>query len=138
MSWGRRPLGEALLAPTRIYVKPVLGCLRALPGVVHAHGPHHGRRHHREPEPRAARHARRASIDAGRVAGARRHSNCWLRRPPACPDEEARKTFNMGIGMILLVDPAQVDAVLDNLRAAGEDPVIVGKTVPGTGIVQYA
>ena len=45
---------------------------------------------------------------------------------------------NMGIGMILLVDPAQVDAVLDNLRAAGEDPVIVGKTVPGTGVVQYA
>ena len=53
-------------------------------------------------------------------------------------DEEARKTFNMGIGMILLVDPAQVDAVTANLREAGEDPVVVGKVVPGTGVVKYA
>ena len=44
----------------------------------------------------------------------------------------------MGLGMILLVDPAQVDAVMANLRESGEDPTIVGKVTPGTGVVQYA
>ena len=61
-----------------------------------------------------------------------------IQRSGDIPERDMYNTYNMGIGMILLVDPAQVDAVLDNLRAAGEDPVIVGKTVPGTGIVQYA
>ena len=40
--------------------------------------------------------------------------------------------------MILLVDPAQLDTVMGNLRDAGEDPTVVGKVVPGTGVVQYA
>ena len=39
--------------------------------------------------------------------------------------------------MILIVDPAQVDAVTANLRDAGEDPVVVGAVVPGTGVVKY-
>ena len=37
----------------------------------------------------------------------------------------------------LVLHPVRLRA-LQHLRAAGEDPVIVGKTVPGTGIVQYA
>ena len=132
---GGRPLGEALLAPTRIYVKPVLGCLRALPGAVHALA-HITGGGITENLNRALPATLDAVVepDAWEVPAVI-ELGC---KAAGLSDEEARKTFNMGIGMILLVDPAQVDAVLDNLRAAGEDPVIVGKTVPGTGIVQYA
>ncbi len=132
---GGRPLGEALLAPTRIYVKPVLGCLRALPGAVHALA-HITGGGITENLNRALPATLDAVVepDAWEVPAVI-ELGC---KAAGLSDEEARKTFNMGIGMILLVDPAQVDAVLDNLSAAGEDPVIVGKTVPGTGIVQYA
>lgn len=132
---GGRPLGEALLAPTRIYVKPVLGCLRALPGAVHAlaHITGGGITEN-------LNRALPATLDAVVEPGAWEvpaviELGC---KAAGLSDEEARKTFNMGLGMILLVDPAQVDAVMDNLRAAGEDPVVVGKTTSGTGVVQYA
>ncbi len=51
--------------------------------------------------------------------------------------EEALKTFNLGIGMALVVDAAQVDAVIAQLRTKGEDPLIIGQIVEGTGIVRY-
>ena len=130
-----RPLGEALLAPTRIYVKQVLGVLRELPGAVHALAHITGGG--------ITENLNRAlpdSLDAVVEPGA------W--QVPAViqmgidaaglTDEEARKTFNMGLGMILLVDAAQVDAVMDSLRQAGEDPVVAGRVAPGAGAVRYA
>ncbi|HIT44869.1 MAG TPA: phosphoribosylformylglycinamidine cyclo-ligase [Candidatus Aphodovivens excrementavium] len=130
-----RSLGEALLAPTRIYVKPVLGVLQALPGAVHAlaHITGGGITEN-------LNRALPGSLDAvvepdSWDVPAVVELGC---KAAGLTDEEARKTFNMGLGMILLVDPAQVDAVMDNLRAAGEDPVVVGKVVPGTGVVRYA
>ena len=132
---GGRPLGEALLAPTRIYVKPVLNCLRALPGAVHAlaHITGGGITEN-------LNRALPATLDAVVEPGtwevpAVIELGC---KAAGLSDEEARKTFNMGLGMILLVDPAQVDAVMANLRESGEDPTIVGKVTSGTGVVQYA
>ena len=132
---GGRPLGEALLAPTRIYVKPVLGCLRALPGAVHALAHITGGG--------ITENLNRALPD---MLDALVNTAAWdvpavIRlgcEAAGLSDEEALKTFNMGLGMILLVDPAQVDAVTANLREAGEDPVVVGAVVPGTGVVRYA
>ena len=109
---GGRPLGEALLAPTRIYVKPVLGCLRALPGAVHAlaHITGGGITEN-------LNRALPATLDA--VV----EPDAW--EVPAViglgckaaglSDEEARKTFNMGIGMILLVDPDTGFALIKTL-----------------------
>ncbi|MEE0844631.1 MAG: phosphoribosylformylglycinamidine cyclo-ligase [Eggerthellaceae bacterium] len=130
-----RPLGEALLAPTRIYVKPVLGCLRALPGAVHAlaHITGGGITEN-------LNRALPATLDAVVEPGTWEVPTVIQLGCEAAglSDEEARKTFNMGLGMILLVDPAQLDTVMGNLRDAGEDPTVVGKVVPGTGVVQYA
>lgn len=132
---GGQSVADALLTPTRIYVKSVLSVLREVPGAVHALA-HITGGGITENLNRALPATLDAVVepDAWEVPAVI-ELGC---KAAGLSDEEARKTFNMGIGMILLVDPAQVDAVLDNLRAAGEDPVIVGKTVPGTGIVQYA
>ena len=132
---GGQSVADALLTPTRIYVKQVLSTLKACPGAVRAlaHITGGGITEN-------LNRALPATLDAVVAPDAWEvpaviELGC---KAAGLSDEEARKKFHMGIGMILLVDPAQVDAVLDNLRAAGEDPVIVGKTVPGTGIVQYA
>ena len=43
----------------------------------------------------------------------------------------------MGLGLVLIVDPAQVDDVMAAIAEAGETPMVVGKIVSGTGIVRY-
>ena len=132
---GGRSLGEALLVPTRIYVKPVLGCLSALPGAVHALA-HITGGGITENLDRALPSVLDAVVDpAAWEVPAVIQMGCQAAGLSA---EEARKTFNMGLGMILLVDAAQADAVMENLRAAGEDPVVVGAVVPGEGKVRYA
>ena len=49
------------------------------------------------------------------------------------PEEEMRRTFNLGVGMILVVAPAHLGAVLERLVAHGPGWVI-GQTVPGSGV----
>ena len=43
------------------------------------------------------------------------------------------RTFNCGIGMVIVVDPARRDAVVAALRAAGEAPVGLGRLIPREG-----
>ena len=52
-------------------------------------------------------------------------------------ETEALKTFNCGLGMILLVDPQSAEAVKSTLEAAGETVFEVGRVVPGEGVVRY-
>ena len=61
-----------------------------------------------------------------------------LMRLGGMEDKQAYNTFNMGIGMVLIVDAARVDAVMDELAKSGEEPVVIGKIVEGTGVVRYA
>ena len=128
-------LGDALIAPTRIYVKPVLNCLRNLPGDVHALA-HITGGGITENLNRALPETMDALVNKG----------AW--EVPAIvkmgieaaglTEEQALKTFNMGIGMVLIVDAARVDAVMDELAKSGEEPVVIGKIVEGTGVVRYA
>jgi phosphoribosylformylglycinamidine cyclo-ligase len=43
------------------------------------------------------------------------------------------RTFNCGIGMVVVASKARVDDVLAALKAAGEDPVVIGDVIPPTG-----
>ena len=123
-----------MLAPTRIYVKPVLSCLRALPGAVHALA-HITGGGMTENLNRALPSTLDALVDDA----------SWPVPPivqmavdaAGLTREEALKTFNLGIGMALIVDASQVDAVMAQLREDGEDPLVIGAIVPGKGEVKY-
>jgi phosphoribosylformylglycinamidine cyclo-ligase len=50
---------------------------------------------------------------------------------------EMYRVFNMGVGMVAVVDPERVDGVIADLESAGEAPWILGEVEPGDG-VRYA
>ena len=43
-------------------------------------------------------------------------------------------TFNMGIGMVLAIDPADVDKTIAAIEAAGEKAYVIGRTIEGEGV----
>jgi len=53
----------------------------------------------------------------------------WLARTGGVAEAEMLRTFNCGIGMIAVVSPDRVDAVMQSLREAGENPVRIGETI---------
>lgn len=131
---GGRCVQDALLEPTRIYVKPVLKALRehgcGIHAVAHITGGGITENLNR---------ALPAGCDAGVELGT------WP-VPPVVRDvcdaahlaeAEALKTFNMGLGLVLIVDPERVDEVRAALAAAGEEPRRVGRVTAGTGVVRY-
>ena len=125
---------EALLEPTRIYVKPVISTLRALPGAVHALAHITGGGMTENLNRALPKHLDALVDPASWNVPAVTQMAVEL---AGLTDEEALKTFNMGIGMALIVDANQVDAVTEQLKAVGEDPIVIGKIIPGTGEVAY-
>jgi phosphoribosylformylglycinamidine cyclo-ligase len=129
-----RDLGEALLVPTRIYVAPVLKAIRATGAVkALAHITGGGLT---ENLPRVLPDGIAAHVDlhawrAPPVFG-------WLQRTGGIDEDEMLRTFNCGIGMVLIVGPQQQDEVLRTLRAAGETPVVVGALEAGRGAKSQA
>ena len=61
--------------------------------------------------------------------------NC-IKADGITPDE-AYKTFNMGVGMSIIVAPEDVDSVKAALASEGFDAFLMGECVPGTGKVTY-
>jgi phosphoribosylformylglycinamidine cyclo-ligase len=53
----------------------------------------------------------------------------WLARTGGVAEAEMLRTFNCGIGMIVVAEAAQADAVMQRLAQAGESPVRIGETV---------
>lgn len=131
---GGQGVAEALLTPTRIYVKPVRSVMEAAPGAVRALA-HITGGGISENLNRALPKNVNAEVDLGAwpVPAVIKYV-C----DAACLDEvEALKTFNMGLGVVLIVDPAQVEAVEAACAAAGETTYRVGRVVAGEGEVQY-
>jgi phosphoribosylformylglycinamidine cyclo-ligase len=62
----------------------------------------------------------------------------WLQHAGNVPDDDMRRTFNMGIGMVLVCTPTLTDTIVDDLRARREEPVIIGEIVAGGRDVVYA
>lgn len=122
-------LGRALLAPTRLYVKPTLAAVRA--GGVHALA-HITGGGLTENLPRVLPDGLGASIDLGAWAlpGVFR----WLAETSGMAEAELLKTFNCGIGMIAVVAPDRAAALADLLAAAGETVTVIGTVTEGQGV----
>ena len=127
-----RPAREALLAPTRIYVKSVLALLQKVPikGLSHITGGGIS-----ENLPRvypADVHAvvDRSSWQQGAVFD-------WLAQHGNIADEEMLRTFNCGVGMVVVVDNKDVDIALSTLLALGEQAWQVGRIDQGEGPVEF-
>lgn len=127
-------LQDALLTPTRMYVKPVRAVLRTCPNAVRALA-HITGGGITENLNRALPDACDAEVDLG----------TWPVPPIAkfvCKaahlnESEALKTFNMGLGVVLIVDPACADKVEAALAEVGEATYRVGRIVAGSGEVRY-
>jgi phosphoribosylformylglycinamidine cyclo-ligase len=119
-------LGHALLEPTRIYVKPLLRAIRAkgyrrggIKALAHVTGGGIV-----ENLPRVLPKGAMAAIDATQWPLPPVFH--WLRRAGGVEDAELLRTFNCGIGMIAVADPADVPAVEKALKKAGETVYRIG------------
>ncbi|SDD65586.1 phosphoribosylformylglycinamidine cyclo-ligase [Paracoccus isoporae] len=124
-------LGQALLTPTRLYVQPALAAIRA--GGVHglAHITGGGLT---ENLPRILPDGLGAEIDL--AAWPLPPVFAWLANAGGISEAEMLKTFNCGIGMVLVVAADRADALSAVLRDAGETVTRMGHVAPGQG-VQY-
>jgi phosphoribosylformylglycinamidine cyclo-ligase len=121
-------LGERLLAPTRIYVRPVLELMKTVDVHALAHITGGGLL---ENIPRVLPADTRAVISAS--SWRRPAVFDWLQAQGNVADGEMHRTFNCGIGMVLAVDAAQADAVMRQLSAAGESAWRIGSIEAGDG-----
>jgi phosphoribosylformylglycinamidine cyclo-ligase len=115
-------LASALLAPTRIYVKPILNLRRdfTLKGLVHVTGGGFPGN-----VPRVLPKGVRARIDPS--AWPRPAIFSLLQRVGDVPEEEMLRVFNCGIGMLLIVPREEAGDVIDRLQAFGERAYRVGE-----------
>ena len=121
-----RSLGEALLEPTRIYVKPLLAALKATDGIkALAHITGGG---FPDNLPRVLPDDVGIAVDLDAVAPPPVFG--WLAREGGVAEAEMLRTFNCGIGMAVVVEAAKADAVSAALAQAGEAPIRLGRITP--------
>ena len=126
-----RKLFEQLLAPTRIYVKPLLALLRALPvhGLAHITGGGLT-----DNIPRVLPAGLEAVLERRRWGSDAVFE--WLQRTARIDAAEMYRTFNCGIGMALIVSPAHAAAAIELLAAHGESAQLIGEVRSGSrGVV---
>lgn len=126
----QEPLGEALLRPTRIYVKTILPLLssRKILGMAHITGGG------------LTENILRVFPEG---FGVRINRQAWevpaiftlLQRLGDVEEAEMYRTFNMGIGFVLIVHPQEVESLRAQLSSAGEASFILGEVIPGEGVL---
>ncbi len=128
-----KSMAESLLTPTRIYVKPVLAAIRAtggsgaggaVKGLSHITGGGLSENLPRVMPDGLAAHIALDSFDVPPVFG-------WLRQAGRLDDAEMLRTFNCGIGLVVIVSARRADEVTQALQAAGESPRFIGNVEPG-------
>ncbi len=120
-------LGEALIAPTRIYVKALKAVKDA--GVKVKACSHITGGGFYENIPRMLPEGKRAIVEKNsyeipaifKLMAAKGNVS----------EQMMYNTYNMGLGMIVAVDPADVDKTMEAMRSAGDTPYVVGKIVDG-------
>jgi phosphoribosylformylglycinamidine cyclo-ligase len=123
---GSQSLGEALLTPTRIYVRSCLAALRstkAIKALAHITGGGFP-----DNIPRVLPDGLGVALDLRRVPVAPVFR--WLAAQGGVAEPEMLRTFNCGVGMIAVAAAGQDQAVADALAAAGENVVRLGEVVP--------
>ena len=130
--FGEGTLGDAMLVPTRLYVKPALEALR--------HGGVHGLAHITgggltENLPRVLPEGLGASISLN--AWDLPPVFAWLRQAGGIADAEMLKTFNCGIGMVAIVAAKQAEALTAVLTEAGEEVVPLGQVTSGQDVTYH-
>jgi phosphoribosylformylglycinamidine cyclo-ligase len=129
-----RPLGEALLTPTRIYVKPLLALFEAVEVHALAHITGGGL-----PEnlPRVMPNDTRAVVDLS--AWKRPAVFRWLQKQGNVAESEMLRTFNCGIGMVVCVAADDAHRARRILADAGEQVFTIGsiETAPGAPRVSF-
>ena len=130
---GGATLGELLLTPTRIYVRSVLALLAEVPvkGMAHITGG-----------------GITENLDRvlPKTCDARVHRGAWkvpqvfglVQEAADIEDDAMYRTFNMGVGFALVLDPRHAPAAAAKLRELGESVSEIGEIVEGTGAVTYA
>ena len=129
---GDEPAGVRLLTPTRIYVKAILALIQALPvkGLAHITGGGLT-----ENIPRMLDDSLHAEIDTGSWQQGEVFD--WLATNGNIDVDEMRRTFNCGVGMVVVVANGDVDAALSDLSASGETAWQIGQIAAGAGEVNY-
>lgn len=128
---GETTLGEALLAPTRIYVRPILALLKAVPihGIAHITGG--GLTGN---IPRILPDNCDCRIDA--TAWPRPEIFQWLQSEGSIDDTEMLRTFNCGIGLVIIVSSDTAAQAHEMLKASGETVYRLGEVQAGSrGII---
>lgn len=129
---GGEVLGDVLLTPTKLYVKPVLSLLEQVKvkGMAHITGGGFI-----ENIPRVLPDGVNVEVDYG----------TWpilpifslLQEKGNVSNRDMFTTFNMGIGLVIVVAKEQEEASLAALRAAGENPYVIGRVTEGDRIVTF-
>ena len=119
-------LGETLLTPTRLYVKPMLKLIDAVQvkSIVHVTG---GGFY--ENIPRALNARTKAVIDRSKVRVLPVFEE--IQKVGNISEHDMFNTFNMGVGMIAIVSEQDADNALATLKEAGEDAYVIGQVQEG-------
>ena len=125
------PLGDALLAPTRIYVKPVRALMETVrvKGMAHITGggltenTHRMFPNHLSAEIMLDLWTRPALFE-------------WLQREGGVADDEMLRTFNCGIGFVLVVAEGDAEEAIAQLDASGESAMRSGHVIASRGLAQ--
>jgi len=127
-SFGDKTLGEALLEPTRIYVKSLLTLLDKVPVHAFAHITGGGLT---ENLPRVLPNGIQANIDLS--SWALPDVFVWLKEQGNVALADMLITFNCGIGMIVCVAREDEQATIDSLKSSGESAFVIGELVASEG-----
>ncbi|MBO7162386.1 MAG: phosphoribosylformylglycinamidine cyclo-ligase [Clostridia bacterium] len=124
---GGKTVAEALLVPTKIYVKPVLALLEKVnvKGISHITG---GGFY--ENIPRSIPDGLCANVDRSAVKVLPIFD--VIAKDGNIPERDMFNTYNMGVGMSIIVAPEDVDTALEVLKANGEDAYVIGSISEGS------
>nr|MDE7399943.1 phosphoribosylformylglycinamidine cyclo-ligase [Oscillospiraceae bacterium] len=125
-------LGDALLTPTKIYVKPILDLISKVEvkGISHITGGGFYENIPRMLPDGISAKIRKGSWNIPPIFG-------LLQKEGNIPEHDMFNTFNMGVGMAICVDKENADKAVEILKANGEEAFVIGETISGDGEVVF-